>query len=183
MKDGENCIGAMVASGWYNGSVSYGCFRNNYGKRAEFLCLIRLEYDDGTLESIVTDKSWKWHASPCVYAELYNGEKYDARLEIKNWCSSETENANWKDVDTYPCNVDTLDYDYCLTVIKQEKFTVNEILIAPNKARYLDFRQNLAGKMHFKVSGSSGDRVILKNCETLDELGNLYYDNLKEAKQ
>ena len=36
---------------------------------------------DGSVENIVSDKSWKTSPSPITFSSIYGGEDYDARLE------------------------------------------------------------------------------------------------------
>lgn len=46
---------------------------------------IRLEYADGTSQTIATDQNWQVGVSPVTFDNLYAGEDYDARLETAGW--------------------------------------------------------------------------------------------------
>ncbi len=72
--------------------------RNNYGDQTAFTMEIVVRYTDGTTESICTDTSWTGCDSPVVFAEIYDGETYDANLEIPDWSKAETPSGNWKPV-------------------------------------------------------------------------------------
>lgn len=37
---------------------------------------------------IISDSTWKSNYGPILSAELYNGEEYDANLEIEGWSTS-----------------------------------------------------------------------------------------------
>jgi len=119
IKAGTNCIGAIVADGWYAGYVGYGLLvgygpnktgRNFYGKTPAVLIQLEIEYADGSREIIGTDTTWEVSGDgPIREADLIMGESYDARREL-NWCmpqrlgaspalpprSSETPDLHWK---------------------------------------------------------------------------------------
>jgi len=80
------CIGALVGAGYYKGEMGFLHLRNYYGTRTAFLCQLRIIYEDGAVEEICTDESWQGLDSPVLFAEIYDGEIYDARLETEDWC-------------------------------------------------------------------------------------------------
>jgi len=82
----ECCIGALVGAGYYKGEMGFLHLRNNYGTRTGFLCQLRILYEGGSTEEICTDESWQGLKSPILFSEIYDGEIYDARLEIEDWC-------------------------------------------------------------------------------------------------
>ena len=47
----------------------------------------------------------------------------------------------------------------------------------------LDFGQNLTGWVRVMVKGTAGAQVILRHSETLDSRGEIFYDNLRKARQ
>ena len=40
---------------------------------------------DGSLHTVISDRSWRSHAGPITAAHLHDGESYDARLEMPGW--------------------------------------------------------------------------------------------------
>lgn len=85
LKQGDNALGAMVGAGWYKGKMGFLHLRNNYGDRTAFLMQLLIRYRDGREEIVVTDDSWTGHDGPVTFSEIYDGETYDARLEIDGW--------------------------------------------------------------------------------------------------
>lgn len=93
---GENCLGAIVAEGWYSGYVGYGVLvgygpnragRYFYGKTPAFIAQLSIEYADGTREIVRTDPTWQVSADgPIREADLIMGEAFDARRNPKDWC-------------------------------------------------------------------------------------------------
>lgn len=97
LQRGENCLGAVVADGWYAGYVGYGLLvgygphkvgRYFYGKTPAFLAQLEIEYTDGSRERIVTDPSWQVSGDgPIRGADMIMGEAFDARRIRTDWCS------------------------------------------------------------------------------------------------
>jgi alpha-L-rhamnosidase len=87
LKPGVNVAGAMLGAGWFKGVMGLTKARNNYGDRTAFAMQAVLHYEDGTSETVTTDSSWVGADSPVVFAEIYDGETYDASLEIPGWSS------------------------------------------------------------------------------------------------
>lgn len=74
-KQQNNRIAVMLGTGWWCGRVAFGTY--DYHKPG-FICTIRLEYDDGSVEEIHTDESWKYVKDTAVVsADIFNGEVYD----------------------------------------------------------------------------------------------------------
>jgi alpha-L-rhamnosidase len=96
VKTGQNCLGAVVADGWYAGYVGYGLLvgygpnktgRNIYGKTPALLAQLEIEFADGTRQTIGSDTTWLVnHDGPTREADLLMGEVYDARQELHRWC-------------------------------------------------------------------------------------------------
>lgn len=73
--DQRNQIAVMLGTGWWCGRVGFGTY--DYHKPA-FIATIRLEYEDGSVEEIHTDESWKYvKDTAVVWADIFNGEVYD----------------------------------------------------------------------------------------------------------
>ena len=55
IQEGENAVGAQVSNGWWGGAIAHGM----YGSPSlGFIAKLRLEYEDGTIENIVTGTDW-----------------------------------------------------------------------------------------------------------------------------
>ena len=98
LQRGDNCLGAVVADGWYAGYVGYGLLvgygpnkvgRYFYGKTPAFLAQLEIEYADGSRETVVTDNSWQVSSDgPIREADLIMGEAFDAQRLRSDWCSA-----------------------------------------------------------------------------------------------
>ena len=60
------------------------------------LLQLEVRHEDGSVLTIVTDSSWKAETGPILKSDIYNGETYDARLELPGWSSSGFDDSGWK---------------------------------------------------------------------------------------
>jgi len=84
---GANAIGLILGNGMYNiqpDQVRYVKFLNSYGP-LKAIALVRLEYADGSVETIGTDRTWQVAPGPVTYSNPFGGEDFDARLLQKGW--------------------------------------------------------------------------------------------------
>lgn len=82
---GANVIGAHLGAGWYKGMMGFVHERNNYGDQTALLLQLVIRYADGHIQTLATDESWLGCNSPVTFSEIYDGERYDARLEQEGW--------------------------------------------------------------------------------------------------
>eukprot|EP01122_Echinamoeba_exundans_P001906 TRINITY_DN11883_c0_g1_i1.p1 TRINITY_DN11883_c0_g1~~TRINITY_DN11883_c0_g1_i1.p1 ORF type:complete len:335 (-),score=19.37 TRINITY_DN11883_c0_g1_i1:386-1390(-) len=76
--DGENAIGVLLGGGWYTQMDSND-------PRGQLVALLSIKFRSGSIQSVVTDDSWYATQGWIVYDSVFNGERYDARLEIPGW--------------------------------------------------------------------------------------------------
>lgn len=172
----------MLGAGWYKGDIGFNRIRNYYGKYSAFSCRIFIEYEDGTMENFCTDETWKGADSPILFSEIYDGEIYDARLEVDGWNRNGYDDSNWKSVHMIPFCTDVLSAQSGVKVRQITSVPVKQIFTTPQGDTVLDFGQNMTGWIEFTVKGNSGDKVELQCFEVLDAEGNVYLDNLRTAK-
>ncbi len=97
VKEGKNAIAAMLAPGWYSTPLQWFRQGYNYGQTPPVLrAQLRIEYRDGSIDTIVTDEQWKADISPILSAEIYDGETYDARKAQANWDKATFDDKQWK---------------------------------------------------------------------------------------
>ncbi|HEY4208356.1 MAG TPA: family 78 glycoside hydrolase catalytic domain [Puia sp.] len=182
VKNGKNAIGVTLGDGWYRGIFGQWNYHNNYGDDASLLLQLIVEYTDGTTDTVISDGSWKSSTGPIRYADLYNGEIYDARLEKKDWTAPAFDDKDWKDVvvRNYPRN--NLVATVSPPVKEHETFSPVKIFTSPAGEQIIDFGQNMAGWVEFTVHGKAGDTVKLSHAEVLDKVGNFFTGNLREAQ-
>lgn len=178
LKEGKNAIGAVIGDGWYRGRIGLYDTTAYYGNKTKFLCVLKLEYEDGHIEEVVTDASWKaMQNGPVRENDLKGGENYDARLEMPGWCEAGYDDSEWHEA--VPASYEgTLVPSLGEKILEQERFTP-KIVSTPDGAIVLDFGQNMSGYVKFHVKGKAGWKVRLTHGETLDENGNFTLKNLQ----
>ena len=153
----ENELDFMVGDGWYKGKIGSTNTQYHFGTQTALLAQLELHYADGTKEVIITDESFLWcNDGPIRYNDLKDGEYFDARC-----------------VPSFKHHAVCVERPYIPVVsplgliVEQETFTP-ELLISPSGAKILDFKQNLAGYIRFRVKGRIGQKIHLRMCEALD---------------
>jgi alpha-L-rhamnosidase len=87
LKEGRNALGLILGNGMYNLQPDYERyvkFLNSFGP-LKAIAQLRLEYADGSVEAIVTDKSWRVAPGPVTFNNIFAGEDFDARLVQPGW--------------------------------------------------------------------------------------------------
>jgi len=85
LRQGENALGAILGPGWYTGYVGFGENRRHDGAHPRLLAHLRLDYVDGTTQTVASDASWRGATGPIRSSDLLMGEEYDARRELTGW--------------------------------------------------------------------------------------------------
>lgn len=183
LKKNQNTVGLTLADGWYRGYLAYEGKRNLYGNQLSALLQLEIEFTDGTKQVIQTDETWKYAHGPILLADLYNGENYDARFELKGWDENGFDDSKWHAVVTLPYGTEKLEASISPPASKHEEFKPKQIIITPKGETVIDFGQNLVGWVRFKVKGASGTIVKIEHGEVLTKEGNFYTANLRSAKQ
>jgi hypothetical protein len=92
---GANAVGISLAGGMYN--VQEGRYVKFVSPFRPLVAFgeIRLEYADGTVETISTDSRWRVMPGPITFSNVYGGEDYDARREPSGWSSPGFNDSAW----------------------------------------------------------------------------------------
>lgn len=184
LAEGQNVLGAILGDGWYAGFVGFDPKHRgaHYGSRAYLLAQLKVEYEDGTTQTVVSDGSWKSSTGPILYSDLLVGEFYDARQEMAGWSESAFDGLNW-----YPVGVEELE-STPLVAQSDDSVRVTEEVMAKavtepkSGVHVFDMGQNMVGWVRLKVEGAAGNEVTLRHAETLSPDGTIYTTNLRFAR-
>jgi hypothetical protein len=182
LHEGENMLGAMLAPGWYAGSIaSFG--PGKYGKEPSLLARLRVDFADGSSQWITTDGSWQAHAGPWVAADMIMGEDDDARLLPAHWDEPGVAGTGWQPVRTLAHADALLQAQADAPVRVTETRGATRLDRQPTKGAALyDLGQNMVGVVRVRLHGRPGQRVTLRYGEMLNPDGSLYTANLRSAK-
>jgi alpha-L-rhamnosidase len=172
VKQGTNEIQVQLGSGWYRTRLGWMNNQNFYGSQTALLWQLEISYQDGTKETIISDKNWQTGYTSIVSSEIYDGEHIDTRIQSKI-ISNAIEVAG---------NYTALEAQINEPIKKQETLTVKRVLTSPKGYKILDFGQNIVGWVKLNVKGKSGQKLVLRHVEMLDKKGEPYFENLRSAK-
>ena len=99
LKPSANSICVMLGEGWYRGRFQIKS-RNVWGKIGAIFLQMHIEYKDGSEEIVVSDPSWKASTGPVLCSDIYDGEDYDARLEM-DWLNPAFDDTRWVSARAY----------------------------------------------------------------------------------
>ncbi|MGD9555729.1 MAG: family 78 glycoside hydrolase catalytic domain [Mangrovibacterium sp.] len=182
VQPGKNAIGIILADGWYRGYLCWQGKRNFYGDRLALLFQLKLVYEDGSEELVISDKSWKFTTGPLLQSDLYNGEIYDARLEMPGWDSPGFDDSSWRAVHPADYGYDNLVPSEGTPVCVTERIKPVRKFHTPKGELVFDLGQNMVGRIRFRLNGKPGRKISLSHAEVLDQEGNFYTDNLRSAR-
>ena len=164
LKQGRNALGMIVGNGWYNTHTRR--WPEAYGS-PRMLCQIKVTYEDGTEEIIISDGSWKAKKSPIVYNDEYLGETYDAREETHDWCSVGCDESSWensvlREAPTGELCASYAPLDKVVETIKPVSFKMLE------NGYEVDFGKEISGWLRFNnLKAANGDVLQVKYvCES-----------------
>jgi alpha-L-rhamnosidase len=154
-----------LGNGWFRGDLGFEGAHANYGSEIGFIGELTVRYQDGSTQTVPTDRRWTARVSDTPVNSLYDGQTIDARLRRP---------------DTDPLPLRTVEFDPGILVdTVGPPITRHEILhpiriwTSPTGKTLLDFGQNLVGWIRLRVRGAAGDTITLRHAEVLenDELG------------
>lgn len=179
---GENALGAILAPGWYAGYGGYDDHCRNYGTRPQLLLECRVEYQDGRVQVMAGDDTWRAAIGPIHYGDLFMGEHYDATADLPGWDQPGYDDRHWEAVDTLPLTALPLVADRAEPVrIVAELAPI--AIAEPAPGLYIvDLGQNIAGWVRLRAAGPAGTRIRLRFAEVLTAEGTLYTENLRFAR-
>ena len=167
LKNGENVIGVMLGNGFYYippVKERYRKLKVAFGY-PKMICLLSVNYQDGTSAQIVTDQTWKTAPSPITFSSIYGGEDYNANLEQKGWDSPGFNTRNWKNALIVDGPILNSQKEEPVKVF--ENFTAKTITPLVNGDWVYDLGQNASGIIELKVKGKKGDTIRITPAELL----------------
>lgn len=166
LKKGENVIALWLGTSW----AVFPAYQRN-DKPAIPMALVQAEITltSGSKVRVITDGSWKTHASPNMLmgywdAHHFAGEFYDASLEINGWNEVGFDDSDWEEAKVYRPQVmvsaDKTEPNLLMNEIKP--VAVEEV--SPGVYR-VDMGINYAGWFEMPLVGQPGDSVVFRFSE------------------
>jgi alpha-L-rhamnosidase len=181
LKSGDNALGVILGDGWYSGHVGWGD-RQQYGERPQFLLQLEITAQDGSVQRVVSDSTWKTAVGPILESDLQMGETYDARRELGAWSSAPYDDGSWLAAVLAPNPGIVIERSPGPPVRRQETLSVQTTKTPEANRHRFDFGQNFTGRIRLTVRGTRGTRLVIRYAEVLNPDGSLYTENLRAAR-
>lgn len=198
----QNVLSIMLGNGWFScGQTKY----NNYTSSDMPTCQkdngpqVRLQLHINGQPYLWTNTShWKVNHGPIIYNSLYNGEIYDARLELdlKGWKTSDFNDSKWSHAQLANSSVthsklESQLFEPIRHISTRRPININTLSSSfTNIVQVIDFGQNMAGIVRLKnlKCTERGQHIQIRHAEILlhppygPMNGSIYIENLHTAK-
>jgi alpha-L-rhamnosidase len=180
LRQGKNAIGVLLGNGWYNHqSTAVWYFHEAPWRNRPTFCLdIRIVYEDGTVETVSSDRTWKTSLSPIVFNSIYTAEHYDARLEQPGWNTANFSDTAWKGVMPRQAPSNNIVSQAMHPVRNVEQIKTQKLNKIDDTTYVFDLGRNIAGVSKLTVSGEAGTVLRLKHSERLYPNGRADLSNI-----
>lgn len=184
VRAGDNAIGIVLGTGWYAGRLGWKHDPERLGRSPRALAQLEIVYEDGTKQTHLSSDRWKaTRSGPIRSASLYDGETYDARMEMPGWDEPGYDDSEWKAVKAQE-DLGTASLTPKPFAVSRVTETVPAVAVTePEPGRYVfDFGQNVVGWMELAMPGVAGETIQVRCAEMLNPNGTIYTDNYRSAK-
>lgn len=179
----KNALGIILGNGRYFAMRSEVPTRMRTYGYPKVICQIEIEYEDGTKKIIASDNSWKLTANgPIRKNNEYDGEFYDATMEMDDWDEIDFNDSNWMNAELVNKPGEKLISQPNEPIKIMEEVTPISIREIKPGVHIFDMGQNMVGWAELFVKGKKGDKVTLRFSETLNDDGSLFLDNIRSAE-
>lgn len=182
VKPGANAIGAILGDGWYAGNLLRDGNRFVSGDQLSLRAQLEVVYADGQRDCVPSDSRWRTSFGPIRMSDLYNGETYDARLDMPGWNQPAFDDKTWAPAVVYAPPAARLTGNRGPAVCRQEELAVRAVTEPKPGVHVFDLGQNMVGWARVKVRAPKGRQVTIRFAEMLNADGTLYLENLRSAK-
>lgn len=175
LKQGPNAIGAVLGTGWYDvhDQATWQFHHAPWRGRPRMRAVLVVQYADGQTEQVVSDGSWRAATGPILVDGIYSGEIYDARKELGAWTTPNYDDSTWKPVAVLPAPKGKLAARQCAPIQIIETIKAKKIYEPKPGVFVLDFGQNLAGHVRFRVKANAGHEITLNYSERMKPNGEI----------
>ena len=183
LKEGDNAIGVMLGNGWYKGRFGFvEDIDKLYGSEMKIIAEMNVTFDDGTAVIMGTDDGWLCHSSPVVESSIYDGEVYDANLQIDNWSQALCETSGFSQAIAAKAPETKVMERLSPPVVIKERWKQAQLIHTPSGEKVIDFGQIMTGWVEVDIDLPKDSKVSFQFGELLQG-GNFFNDNLRTAKQ
>ncbi|MDR1675436.1 MAG: family 78 glycoside hydrolase catalytic domain, partial [Tannerella sp.] len=180
IKKGKNAIGVALGNGRFltmrkRGMVSFGVPR--------LIAVLKVEHENGAA-TYCTSGEWKaTNNGPVTENNEFDGEKYDARLELGDWTKAGYDDSAWQQAEIMDAPKGKLTAQRSPSLKVMEEIKPVSVKAVEGGRYIVDMGQNMVGYLNVKLNVKKDKPVTMKFAEVLKANGSeLYLDNIRGAK-
>lgn len=179
LKTGKNALGIILGNGFYGQDISWKSDPESerdlsFGIPAVRL-LVKITYEDGTEQDVISDADWKNSTGPIVFDNIYGGEIYDARYKIGAWNTAGFDDKDWEPAKTIQPKVKEIGIQDIPPIRKLKELNPQRVFKSSGGNWIVDFGQNIAGWVKISVQGEKGQAIKITTTEALTQDGKDIY--------
>jgi len=168
LKRGNNAVGVILGNGRFFAPRLIVPIATQAFGYPKLRLQLNIEYTDGTTAQVVSDEQWKLTTDGPIRANNeYDGEEYDARLEMPGWARAGFNDAQWGAAQVVNAPGGAL----TAQIIEPMRVTqiIHPVAITnPAPGIYIvDMGQNFYGTVRLKARGARGTEVRLISAYSL----------------
>jgi alpha-L-rhamnosidase len=184
LHEGKNAVGAVLGSGRFFAMRQHNKpYKVKSFGFPKMLLNINIEYTDGSTANIDTDNSWKGTADGPIRANNeYDGEEYDATKEMPGWNNIGFNDSKWLKAEFVQEPGGTYEAQMNENIKVMNILKPVAVTRIPGGRYILDMGQNMVGWLQMKVKGQKGQKIRLRFAESLQDNGELFTANLRDAR-
>ena len=182
------CLGIALGNGRYFPMQQHKAYKIHTFGYPKCRINVIVEYADGSTQRLQTDdKGWKVTADGPIRANNeYDGEEYDACMEMKGWSEVGFDDSKWMNVERTDIPQAYLRAQMTAGM-KATALTAYESVAKPCLTKsaqgvIVDVGQNIAGWLKVRMRGQKGDTIRIVYAKKLNEDGTLYRENFRNAR-
>ena len=170
VQKGENTLAVLLGCGRFQ-SLSARTLRWVSDPRLKLL--LKVTYKDGRQDVVVSDTTWiGTSGGPITSNNEYDGEYYDARLEMPGWNTvGFVPDARWKGVDLMGKPKGRMRAMTMDDMAIQDKVMAQSVRKVGRDRYIVDFGQNMTGYVIMTLEGKAGQPIVFKYAEKLTDKG------------
>jgi alpha-L-rhamnosidase len=180
LQNGDNAVGVLLGNGWYNHqSIAVWDFdKAPWRARPLFALNLRIIYDDGSVETITSDQTWKSHTGPIVLNSIYTAEHFDSRLDMPGWNTTKFDDRTWTGVALRAAPSQNIVSQVIYPIRDVERVPATTLKKLSDTSYIFNLGRNISGVSQITLSGAEGTVVRLKHGERLREDGHVDLSNI-----
>ena len=181
VQQGKNAIAFTLGNGWAVGRIAW-FGKQHYAKQPLLWCEVEIQYADGTCEYIGSDETFKLAFGMIHKNDLLDGEVWDARCDLGDFSGKDYDDSAWECATVHSGYVERLEEAIAPLTKRAERYTGTYLYERDGFGIY-DFGQNHGGVPEISIRNAEcGTKLTFIYGEVLDEVGDLYTQNLRTAK-